>query len=151
MAWLFKILGVITVLSACSLAGFLKSFGLKKRHKKLLAIYRSMSDLRERIRLGGGEIERLVYLCFDEDTASILEGKAIINTMYLENSDAEIFEEFFRDLGMSNSESEYERIGLYMALILKKSDEAEKKCGELCRLNSSLGILCGLLICIFFL
>lgn len=151
MAWLFKILGVITVLSACSLAGFLKSFGLKKRHKKLLAIYRSMSDLRERIRLGGGEIERLVYLCFDEDTASILEGKAIINTMYLENSDAEIFEEFFRDLGMSNSESEYERIGLYMALILKKSDEAEKKCGELCRLYSSLGILCGLFICIFFL
>ena len=151
MAWLFKILGVITVLSACSLAGFLKSFGLKKRHKKLLAIYRSMSDLRERIRLGGGEIERLVYLCFDEDTASILEGKAIINTMYLEKADAEIFEEFFRDLGMSNSESEYERIGLYMALILKKSDEAEKKCGELCRLYSSLGILCGLLICIFFL
>ena len=151
MAWLFKISGVITVFTVCSMAGFLKSFGLKKRHKKLLAIYRSMSDLRERIRLGGGEIERLVYLCFDEDTASILEGKAIINTMYLENSDAEIFEEFFRDLGMSNSESEYERIGLYMALILKKSDEAEKKCGELCRLYSSLGILCGLFICIFFL
>ena len=151
MAWLFKILGVITVLSACSLAGFLKSFGLKKRHKKLLAIYRSMSDLRERIRMGGGEIERLVYLCFEEDTASISEGKAIINTMYLEKADAEILEEFFRDLGMSNSESEYERIGLYMALILKKSDEAEKKCGELCRLYSSLGILCGLFICIFFL
>ena len=151
MAWLFKILGVITVLSACSLAGFLKSFGLKKRHKKLLAIYRSMSDLRERIRMGGGEIERLVYLCFEEDTASILEGKAIINAMYLKNADVEILEEFFRDLGMSDSDSEYERTGLYMSLILKISDEAEKKCGELCRLYSSLGILCGLFICIFFL
>ena len=151
MAWLFKILGVITVLSACSLAGFLKSFGLKKRHKKLLAIYRSMSDLRERIRLGGGEIERLVYLCFEEDTASISEGKAIINAMYLKKADVEILEEFFRDLGMSDSDSEYERTGLYMSLILKISDEAEKKCGELCRLYSSLGILCGLLICIFFL
>ena len=71
MAWLFKISGVITVFTVCSMAGFLKSFGLKKRHKKLLAIYRSMSDLRERIRMGGGEIERLVYLCFEEDTASI--------------------------------------------------------------------------------
>lgn len=151
MAWLFKISGVITVFTVCSMAGFLKSFGLKKRHKKLLAIYRSMSDLRERIRMGGGEIERLVYLCFEEDTASILEGKAIINTMYLEKADVEILEEFFRDLGMSDSDSEYERTGLYMSLILKISDEAEKKCGELCRLYSSLGILCGLFICIFFL
>ena len=151
MAWLFKISGVITVFTVCSMAGFLKSFGLKKRHKKLLAIYRSMSDLRERIRMGGGEIERLVYLCFEEDTASILEGKAIINTMYLKNADVEILEEFFRDLGMSDSDSEYERTGLYMSLILKISDEAEKKCGELCRLYSSLGILCGLFICIFFL
>lgn len=151
MAWLFKISGVITVFTVCSMAGFLKSFGLKKRHKKLLAIYRSMSDLRERIRMGGGEIERLVYLCFEEDTASISEGKAIINTMYLEKADVEILEEFFRDLGMSDSDSEYERTGLYMSLILKISDEAEKKCGELCRLYSSLGILCGLFICIFFL
>ena len=151
MAWLYKISGVITVYTVCSMAGFLKSFGLKKRHKKLLAIYRSMSDLRERIRMGGGEIERLVYLCFEEDTASISEGKAIINTMYLEKADVEILEEFFRDLGMSDSDSEYERTGLYMSIILKISDEAEKKCGELCRLYSSLGILCGLFICIFFL
>ena len=151
MAWLFKISGVITVFTVCSMAGFLKSFGLKKRHKKLLAIYRSMSDLRERIRMGGGEIERLVYLCFEEDTASISEGKAIINTMYLEKADVEILEDFFRDLGMSDSDSEYERTGLYMSIILKISDEAEKKCGELCRLYSSLGILCGLFICIFFL
>ena len=151
MAWLFKISGVITVFTVCSMAGFLKSFGLKKRHKKLLAIYRSMSDLRERIRMGGGEIERLVYLCFEEDTASISEGKAIINAMYLKKADVEILEEFFRDLGMSDSDSEYERTGLYMSIILKISDEAEKKCGELCRLYSSLGILCGLFICIFFL
>ena len=151
MAWLFKISGVITVFTVCSMAGFLKSFGLKKRHKKLLAIYRSMSDLRERIRMGGGEIERLVYLCFEEDTSSISEGKAIINAMYLKKADVEILEEFFRDLGMSDSDSEYERTGLYMSIILKISDEAEKKCGELCRLYSSLGILCGLFICIFFL
>ena len=151
MAWLFKILGLITDFSVCSLAGFFKSFGLKKRHKKLLELYRSMADLRERVRMGSGEIERLIFLCFDEGTASISEGKAIINTMYLEKADAEILEEFFRDLGMSDAESEYERIGLYMALVGKKSDEAEKKCGQLCRLYSSLGILCGLFICIFFL
>lgn len=151
MAWLFKSLGLIIILSACSLAGFFKSFALKKRHKKLLELYRSMSDLRERIRMGTGEIESLVYLSFSADTVMLSHGKAVINTMYLEKADAELLEEFFKDLGMSDSESEYERIGLYMALTDKKCGEAERKCGELCRLYSSLGILCGLFICIFFL
>lgn len=151
MAWLFKLAGLITVFITCSLAGFLKSFALKKRHKKLLGVYRSMSDLRERIRMGAGEIERLVALSFSEDTVSLQNGKAIINTMYLEKAETAVLEEFFRDLGMTDSESEYERTGLYMALIEKKCGEAEKKCGELCRLYSTLGMLCGIFICIFFL
>ena len=151
MAWLFKLAGLITVFSACSLAGFFKSFALKKRHKKLLGLYRSMSDLRERIRMGAGEIERLVALSFSEDTVSLQNGKALINTMYLEKAETAVLEEFFSDLGMTDSESEYERIGLYMALTEKKCGEAEKKCGELCRLYSTLGVLCGIFICIFFL
>ena len=151
MAWLFKVLGLITIFCACALTGFLKSFALKKRHKKLFGVYRSMSDLRERIRMGTGEIGRLVSLCFGEDTVRLSDGKAVINTMYLEKADSEVLEEFFRDLGMSDSESECERIGLYMSITEKKCGEAEKKCVELCRLYSSLGILCGIFICIFFL
>ena len=151
MAWLFKALGLITILSTCTLAGFFKSLALKKRQKKLLGVYRSMSDLRERIRMGTGDIEHLVYLSFDSNTVGINKGKAVINTMYFENTDTAILEDFFSNLGMSDSESEYERVGLYMTLINKKCEEAEKKCGELCRLYSSLGILCGLFICIFFL
>ena len=151
MEWLFKLIGLAAVFSACALGGFLKSSELKKRHKKLCGIYRSMSDLRERIRMGTGEIERLISLSFSEDAVSLSEGKAVINTMYLELSDAAVLEEFFRDLGMSDAESECERIGLYMSLTEKKCGEAEKKCGELCRLYSYLGILCGIFICIFFL
>ena len=151
MAWLFKTLGLIIIMSACSLAGFFKSFALKRRHKKLQNIYRSMSELRERIRMGTGEIENLVYLSFNTDTVCLQNGNAVIYNMYLEKSDAEILEEFFKALGMSDSESEYERIGLYMALTEKKCVEAENKCGEMCRLYSSLGVLCGLFICIFFL
>ena len=151
MAWLFKTLGLITILSTCSLAGFFKSFALKKRHKKLLGVYRSMSGLRERIRMGTGDIEHLVHLSFDSNTVGIDSGKAVINTMYFEKSDTVVLEDFFRDLGMSDSESEYERIGLYMTLTYKKCDDAEKQCSKLCRLYSSLGILCGLFICIFFM
>ena len=151
MAWLFKASGLIAVFSASSLAGLLKSFTLKKRHRKLLEIYRSMSDLRERIRMGTGDIERLIYLSFSDDTVSISAGKAVINTMCLEKDDTSFLEEFFLNIGMSDSESEYERIGLYMTIAEKKCNEAENKCGELCRLYSSLGILCGIFICIFFL
>ena len=151
MAWLFKCVGLITIFCASSLAGFLKAFALKKRQKKLCGIYRSMSDLRERIRMGMGETERLVALCFGEDTVSLSGGKAVINTMYLETADAAVLEEFFCDLGMTDSESECERIGLYMSITEKKCGEAEQKCGELCRLYSTLGVLCGIFICIFFL
>ena len=83
MAWLFKTLGLIIIMSACSLAGFFKSFALKRRHKKLQNIYRSMSELRERIRMGTGEIENLVYLSFNTDTVCLQNGNAVINTMYL--------------------------------------------------------------------
>ncbi len=151
MAWLFKSLGLITVFLACTLAGFLKSFVLKKRHKKLLGVYRSMSDLRERVRMGTGEIDKLVYLSFSADTVSLSGGKAVINTMYLEPEDTAVLEDFFKDLGMSDAESECERIGLYMALTEKKCGEAERKCDELCRLYGTLGVLCGIFICIFFL
>lgn len=101
--------------------------------------------------MGTGEIKNLLYISFNADTVTISEDKAIINTMYLEKAETDILEDFFRDLGMSDSESEYERIGLYMALTEKKCDEAEKKCSEMCRLYSSLGVLCGIFICIFFL
>ncbi len=151
MAWLFKPVGLLLIFSACSLTGFFKAFQLKKRHKKLWRIYRSMSDLRERIRLGSGEIERLVNISFESDTVIFTREGAEINPACLEKEDTVLLEEFFSDLGMSDAESEYERIGLYMALTDKKCAEAEKKCGELCRLYNALGVLCGIFICIFFL
>ncbi|MGN0492725.1 MAG: stage III sporulation protein AB [Acutalibacteraceae bacterium] len=151
MAWLCKLCGLSLIFSVCACIGFLKSAALKKRHKKLLGIYRSMSDLRERIRMGAGEIERLVNLCFEEDAAFIADGKLWLDRAYLDKEDAALLEEFFRDLGMSDSEAEYERIGIYMALAEKRCCEAEKRCGELCRLYGALGILCGIFICIFLL
>lgn len=151
MAWLFKLAGLITIFSVCTLGGFFKSMSLKKRHSRLCGFYRSMSDLRERIRMGSGEIERLVALSFEDGSVFLSDGKTQIDRAYIEREDAALLEEFFRDLGMSDSQSECERIGLYMALVKKKCEEAEQKCGELCRLYNALGILCGIFICIFLL
>lgn len=144
-------MGLVTVFSVSALGGFLKSAMLKKRYKKLCGIYRSMSELKERVRMGAGEIERLVALSFDKGAVFIENGKPETDPSYLEREDKELLEEFLCNLGMSDSESECERIGVYMALIEKKCEEAEKRCGELCRLYNALGILCGIFICIFLL
>lgn len=151
MAWLFKLSGLLIVFTAAALTGFLKSLQLKKRYRKLCGIYRSLSDLRERVRLGTGEIERIVAQSFEDGTAFYTNRGIQINPDFLEKEDAALLEEYFSDIGMSDAESECERTGLYMNLLKKKCDEAEKKCGELCRLYNALGILCGIFICIFFL
>ena len=115
MAWLFKLAGLITVFSVCTLGGFFKSMSLKKRHSRLCGFYRSMSDLRERIRMGSGEIERLVALSFEEGAVLLSDGKTQIDRAYIEGEDAALLEEFFRDLGMSDSQSECENRALYGA------------------------------------
>lgn len=151
MEWLFKLIGLIMILSASSLAGFAKSMRLRQRYRTLCEIYRSMSDLKERIRVSSGEIERLVRLSFESGTAEFSGGSLKINAAGLEKGDISLLNDFFGNLGMSDAESECERTGLYMSLVHKKCDEAEKKCGELCKLYDTLGILCGIFICIFFL
>lgn len=110
-----------------------------------------MSDLKERIRLSSGEIGRLIRLSFDGGTVDCSGGVFKMNSPWLENSDISLLDDFFRDLGMSDAESECERTELYMSLLNKKCSEAEKRCGELCKLYNTLGILCGIFICIFFL
>ena len=151
MEWLFKVLGLLMIFCASTLAGFLKSMHLRKRYKTLCEIYRSMSDLKERIRLGSGEIGRLIRLSFDGGTVDYSVGVFKINSPWLESGDITLLNDFLKDIGMSDAESECERTELYMNMLNKKCSEAEKKCGELCKLYSTLGILCGIFICIFFL
>lgn len=51
-----KLLGLLLILTASSLAGIYKSLKLRERTAKLNRIYRSLTELRERVRLSSGEI-----------------------------------------------------------------------------------------------
>lgn len=146
----FKLLGLLMIFSASAAGGIMKSMQLKQRYKKLSRICRSLKDLKERIRLNSGEIGRLVNGSFG-GLAVYKNGDFIINEAGLEKGDISLINEFFRDIGMSDTESECERTELYISLISKKCSEAEQKCRELCRLYNSIGILGGIFICIFFL
>ena len=151
MDWLFKLAGLVLIFSASSLAGFLKSLRLKKRHSKLSEICRSLSELKEHIRLGAGETGDIVNRCFEKDTAVYTGRGAEINPAYLEKPDIALLREFFDNMGMADADAECGRTELYIRLFETRCGEAEKKCGELCRLYNTLGVLCGVFLCIFFL
>lgn len=151
MRWLFKLSGLFLIFSASVLIGFSKSLTLKKRQRKLTKIYCGMSSLSERIRLGSGDLENLLNKSFPANLVFYNDNAVKINPDYLLLEDIAILEEYFSNIGMSDSESECERIRLYSSLIEKQRSKAEEKCRELCKLYNTLGVLGGIFICIFLL
>lgn len=150
MAWLFKLSGLIIIFVSCAGFGFYNSYKLKMREKKLHKIICSMTELKERIRAGTGEIGEITDKSFGK-TAVLSHNGVKLDGEWLLKSDTELLEEFFVNIGMTDSDAECERTELYIALMQKQCNDAEKRCGELCRLYGTLGVLGGLFICVFFL
>lgn len=142
MKLLFKVIGFIFIIFATSAIGFLKANSLNLRCKKLSKIYSCIADLKERIRLHQGEITILLNQSF---------GQFPLNYTHLLPDDIILLEDFFKNIGMSDTKTEYERCELYMSLLSHKTDEAKKEYSELNKLYKSMGFLSGLFICIFLL
>jgi hypothetical protein len=139
---LFKILGFVLIIFTTSAIGFLKANELNLRYKKLCNFSKSIGNLKEHIRLHSGERERLLKICF---------GEFPLNYSSLTKDDVELMGEFLKDFGFADTKAEYERCQLYINFINQKSDEAKQKYSELNRLYKNIGVLSGVLICIFFL
>lgn len=142
MTLLFKVTGFLLIIFTTSAIGFIKSEELNLRYKKLCSVEQGIHSLKERIRLQGGEIDRLIHLSFQDYP---------INYSYLEKDDCEIIKDFFKNIGMSDTEAEYKRCELYINMIKGKADEALKKHRELSRLYKSMGVMSGIFICIFLI
>lgn len=141
MRLLFKFSGLILIILTTTAIGFLKSNYLNMRYKKLCNLKSSITDLKQRIRLGCGEIDKLVSISF----------KDLSDYSALEKSDIKIVENFFEDIGMLDSDSECERCDLYISLLDTQIINAQKNCHELGKLYKSVGFMSGLFFCIFFL
>ena len=139
---LFKITGFILVIFTTSAIGFLKANELNLRFRKLTDLYKTIATLKEGIRLHGGDIERLINLSFKEFP---------ISTAHLKKEDITIIDDFFENLGAQDTVAEYERCELYINLLKAQADKAQKQHLELNRLYKNIGVLSGILICIFFL
>lgn len=149
--WLLKIFGMFMIFLACSIGGILKARLIAVRTEVLRKTARSLSDLAERIRLSGGEIAELLNLCFKDIKIAETEGGFIALDCDLNEEDSALLNEFLKGLGMSDSQSEYNRAIGYSSLFENKFKEAQKDSKSLCKLYKSLGVLSGIFICIFFL
>lgn len=149
--WVFKTAGLLLLFLCCSAFGVMKARSLKKRSDKLSGFIKGICELSERIRTGGGEIERLLRLCFENGLGEYKKGKFLPFGEYLLKEDISLLNEFFKDLGMRDSRAEYERCCLYKALIENKQKEAERIFRELSKLYNTLGVLSGIFIILFFL
>ncbi len=141
MTLLFKIIGFALIITTTSLLGLIKANNLNLRCKKLKNIKASMLDLKQRIRLSHLEIDKLIELSF----------KGTPDYSNLEKNDCQIIKEFFQDIGMSDCDGECERCKLYINLLDRQINEAEKSYYELNKLYKYIGFLSGVFICIFFL
>ena len=150
MQWLFKLFGSVTVILATGTAGYMKSYELRRRARKLAALCRGLTVLKERIRMGGGEIERLVTESFENGLITA-DGGFSVDGRWLDKKDIDLLYEYLTDIGMTDTESEYNRTEGYIKLLAKNREEAEERCGELCRIYNAAGLLGGIFICIFFL
>jgi len=148
---LFKFSGLLIIFSVCNFSGMYKSLLLRKRAEKLSYITRAVDDMAERIRSQACEVKKLISTCFENSTVYITNGKIEFNSNFLEKSDIDLLEEFFADFGMRDVNGEYERARFYKKLLQKQYEQAENKCGTLCRLYNSLGVLSGIFLCIFLL
>ena len=151
MRLLFKFLGLAVIFSVCALWGLLKSLNLKKRYDRLCVFSRSLSTLAEHILTNSGEIEKVIPKCFEDSLVYIKDNKAVYDRTFLKAEDTALLDELFNNIGRRDTKSECDRIGLYINLITKKSEEAKDECERLCRLYNTLGIFSGIFICIFFL
>lgn len=141
MRLLFKISGFILIILTTTAIGFLKSNTLNIRYKKLCNLKGGISDLKQRIRMGCGEIDKLVSISF----------KDLTDYYGLEKNDIKLIETFFKEIGMLDTESECERCDLYISLLDTQIINAQKNCQELGKLYKSIGFMSGLFFCIFFL
>lgn len=142
MTLLFKISGFALVIFTTSAIGFYKANELALRYKRLCDLHKCITTLKECIRLHGGEIDSLLQKSFSEFP---------INTAHLKKSDTKLLDEFFSTLGSGDTSIEYERCELYINLLKRQSQEAYEQYRELARLYKNIGVLSGVLICIFFL
>lgn len=142
MKLLLKISGLVLIFSVCTALGLLKGISLKARYNRLCDIKKGLCELKEHLRLQNGERNYLLTKCFASTPESSRE---------LTKADLDIWNDFLKDFGMTDSEHEQRKCDFYISLFDVKINEARQQYTTEQPLYRNLGLLGGTFICIFFL
>lgn len=148
---LFKISGLLLILTVCSALGILKAESLKIRCKSLEETIKALISLSERIKVGCYERDELIYSCFGNRLIIDSDCNIKLLELQLNDGDFKLLNEFFKGFGMTDRNSEYERAVLYCSLLKERYSSAKKIHSELSRLYCTIGIMSGIILCIIFL
>lgn len=149
--WLFKPLGLLFLFTACAMLGVLKSEALKRRTVLLKKFIKALSQVAELVRIGTYEIEELCSLCFEGSLVTAKNGEFCLVCEYLTAPDRELLEEYLKGFGIADTESEYKRTRLYISMLEQQYSSAAEAYAKQGGLYRSVGLMGGLIICIFFM
>lgn len=149
---LFKILGIFLIVVTCATVGFLKSFSIKTRCKKLSSFYERLNTLYEYVESGGCELEKALknsffacdFLSFQKDGIYCYDND-------LTKEDKALIDEFFLSLGHSVKKVECDRIKEFATTVKTRLKQAENEAAQKSKIYQTLGICTGLALGVFFI
>lgn len=142
--------------------GWERARGLCLRTERLTELLGFMQFLRTQISFSAHSLCDLLHMgqdpfCVEAEKAQDSQkepiraldraGKALLT----DPRDRELFHRFIQALGASDTQGQLEHLGLYMALVQGRLDEAKREQAQKSRLYLVLGIVAGLSACILFL
>ena len=142
-----KLIGIVLIVFASTLAGFLKSRSLLNRSKKLLLLLDGVNMLFEYVEQEGCELSEAVKNSFCKcDFLNLKENIDLSCESDLKKDDKLEIVSFFSLLGSGVKKLECDRIINFKAKVKSLHSAAEKDVLQKCRIYQTFGICIGLSI-----
>lgn len=147
---MFKVIGIVLLISVCGIFGLRASALLYLRKYKLREFCFLIGEIEEKMRLGV-ELEKIYE---SKKAKKLLKASGYTVTVIEEGisaDDKNLMTDFFSKLGMGDLQSGLALCEDYRQILHKKTAEAEKEAEEKSRLYSVLGLCSGIFIAILLI
>lgn len=141
-----KILGCMSVIFCCTFFGINRAQTLKKRAETLTKLILSMDAFIQYIRIGNDDINTILKRNLPKGITVCREGIYAEGKMGLNDEDRTLLNEFFKEMGMGDRESEINRCESYKILIEKQLKKAEMDIDEKYKVFSYCGFMTGIVL-----
>lgn len=148
---LVKLIGIVLIVVSGAFLGFLKSYGLSLRYKKLLQFLDGINMLYENIEQGENELNTAIRNSFSRCNFLEFKNGNFVCCDFDLKKDKSTIDEFFIKLGSATKKTECDRINNFKLKIKSHLKEAEQDVAQKSKIYSSLGICLGLVVAILLI